>query len=200
MIFEKFVYEKLGYRQITDYLNNLGYKTKRGNKWENRMIKYMLQNPTYCGYTRWCPERHDTHHYNFEKSIIVKSDFVPIISEELFKLAQERIKEIKLLYRPRAKSTAKKHWLNNLIKCSECGKTLTRSSDKYFQCNGYSKGMCSTSQLIKIEVLEKVVIEQFKTIFNKKLDIQISNDTTERGLEIKELKKQLEKTMKKKKE
>ncbi|MBO5004207.1 MAG: recombinase family protein, partial [Clostridia bacterium] len=55
VIFEKFTSKELNILQITKYINNLGYKTHRGNSFENRTIEYILTNPVYIGYSRWTP-------------------------------------------------------------------------------------------------------------------------------------------------
>lgn len=193
MIFHKFLYENMGYREIATYLNDLGIKTNRGNKWENRIVKYLLQNPVYCGYTRWSNFKQYAFNYNNDKSIIVKSDFEPIIDEDTFNKAQEKLKIKEKIHRKYAKNTQKKHWLSNLIKCSNCGKTLTRSRGDYFQCCGYSKGTCNTSQSIKIVILEEVVLNHLKEIYTEKLDINYSNDVETNNNELQLLKKQLEK-------
>jgi DNA invertase Pin-like site-specific DNA recombinase/ABC-type phosphate transport system auxiliary subunit len=193
LIYEKFVNENLGYRQLAMYLNNLGYKTRYGNDWELRMIKYMLRNPAYCGYTRWCPIRHDTHHYMFDKSIIVKSNFEPIISEELYNQAQEKIEQVENIHRKYAKNTVKKHWLSNLVECAYCGKKLTRSAGNYFQCSGYNKGLCKHSQSISISVLENKVLEQLKYIFEDKIEIFVAKDDKNNNDELSILERQLDK-------
>lgn len=47
----------VGMRTIAIRLNDNGYRTRRGNRFENRTIKYILQNPVYIGKIRWTPTK-----------------------------------------------------------------------------------------------------------------------------------------------
>jgi DNA invertase Pin-like site-specific DNA recombinase len=196
MVFEKFVFDNFGYQKLAKLLNDLNIKTIRGNKWELRMVKYMLKNPIYCGYTRWCPIRHDTHHYMFDKSIIVKSNFDPIISKELYDKAKDKINHIESISRKYAKLKDNKIWINNLIYCEHCGKALTQITKGIFQCCGYNKGICTHSQYVKTSVLEEVILTQLKLIFDKKLEVMYINTEKENN-EFSILKTQLDKTLEK---
>ena len=53
IIFEKYVYEGMGFFDLARYLNSLGFKTSHGKAFERRSIEYIIQNPSYCGMVRW---------------------------------------------------------------------------------------------------------------------------------------------------
>lgn len=52
-IFDKYDNECKGYKAITNQINKLGYKTKRGNPFSVGSIKDILTNPTYIGKIRY---------------------------------------------------------------------------------------------------------------------------------------------------
>lgn len=175
LIFDKFLHENASFLSIAKYINSLGYKTHRGNLFENRTIEYILNNPVYCGKVRWTPTGKIKRDYNNEESIIEKSSHLPIISEEDFEKVKEKLlkrKEINRRYYKGA-NAANLHWLNGLVRCKECGKTLVRNQKNYYQCNGYVKGQCTTSQMIKISAIEEAILEQLKKDFNSKLELNV---------------------------
>ena len=53
-IFSDFLDGK-GIRTIALDLNAMGFRTKRGNKFDNRNIEYIITNPVYIGKMRYCP-------------------------------------------------------------------------------------------------------------------------------------------------
>lgn len=106
----------------------MGYKNKKGNNFEARTIRYILENPFYTGKVRWNRQHHEDHTIKDPSEwIISKGKHEPIVSEELFDLVQTRIKIYTLPYQPRGK-VAEKHWLSGMVKCSCCGSTLGLSS------------------------------------------------------------------------
>lgn len=169
-IFQKYVVEGLTLFQIARYLNALGFKTKQGKNFERRSVEYIIQNPIYKGYIRWNRVNNATKEIKDESEWITeKGQHEPIISEELFDQAQ---KKFLTDYTPsKARPvTEYKHWLSGLIKCSNCGRSMTASKVKqsrfmHFTCNGYTKGKCpvcnsvSENQLIPaiLGVLQKVI-------------------------------------------
>ena len=174
LIFEKFANQEMGMLQIARYLNDLGVKTHRGCKFENRTVDYILNNPTYISILRWNPKGKYTRKFHHEDIILAKSKHESIISQELWDKAQELLKMRKELYRKRQHKSVKiRHWSQGLVKCGDCGRSLCISTINYYQCNGYSKGTCKRSHSIKIEKLEKAVCEQLREIFQNKIEINI---------------------------
>lgn len=102
-----FVNQGYGLMSIAYRLNQQGVKTRRGSTWENRSIKYIIQNPVYIGKIRWNYATHNgkpgTVSINDEADwIIVDGTHEPIIDDETFKKAQEKIAQFKS--RPRGVS------------------------------------------------------------------------------------------------
>ncbi len=168
MIFNKYVHEGITMFQITTQLNTLGIKTKQGNLFQRRTIEYILQNPMYIGYIRWNRQHNSSHTIKSEDDwILVRGTHEPIISEEDFNKAQERIKQEHRTLKSRP-VTEYRHWLSGLVKCAYCGKSLVASNARnpaiyYFQCSNYSKGKC-VSNLISSRKLVPEIIKAFQKI------------------------------------
>lgn len=155
---------------IARELNHLGIKTLRGNAWENRTVKYILQNPVYKGYIRWNPEgKNDLreHKYLSCNFIVKKGCHKPIVTEELWQAVND-----KLLASHRTTNRKPQelhaHWLSGMLQCSCCGGLLASSGAKLsaFQCMNYSKGKCSISHYITYRRASDGVCDAFREFIN----------------------------------
>lgn len=188
----------IGFFAIAQKLNSLGITTKRGNKMENRTVKYILQNPIYKGYVRWNPDGHhdlrENKHLDSDEIIIVKGEHNPIIDEKTWDTVNTMIKSS---YRPKHSKPAEllSHWLNGVLVCSDCGSILAAGGGAKggFQCNGYSHGRCAVSHYIVYPKAEKAVINAIQELtVSKNFDYEII--TTENKLnELELLKESLKK-------
>lgn len=167
-IFEDFL-NGCGTREIAQKLNALDIRTSHGGLWENRTVEYILRNPVYIGKIRWNPAGRTRRNYDLSTIMIIDGHHEPIIDEVAFNTAQERIDEIKALY---GKSTAKQNhptepfMLYGLVKCSNCGSTLTRSAGKSVQCYKYAHGKCNVSHYISMGKLNGLVLDVLEQTFN----------------------------------
>lgn len=159
-IFDSFISGK-GLFPIAKELNAMGIKTRRGNAFENRTVEYILRNPVYIGKLRWNPAGRTRRDF-FNKNIIVATgDHTPIITQEQWDAAQQRLDEVKEKWGYKARPTSElKHWLSGLVRCSSCGATLVFSLPHYYKCNNYAKGRCKSSQHIKVDLLAEALIER----------------------------------------
>lgn len=173
-IFHKYVNESMGFFDIARYLNSLGYKTSHNKPFERRSIEYIIQNPVYCGMIRWNRTHNATNEIKDRSEwIVIAGGHEPIISKELYEKAQELFKNT---YKPKGvrPSSTYKHWLSGLIKCPDCGRTLTASTLRrkngepysYFSCYGYSKGKCQKPNGVSSLVLEKEVLRSFEEVLD----------------------------------
>lgn len=166
MIFHKFYYEHMGFSPIAAWLNKMGVKSHRGGVWENRTVKYVLQNPAYKGYVRWNVGKDNLRKGASVSSpdmICVKGDHTAIIDADFFDQVQE---EIARRYRlPKSRPAASYgHWLGNLLKCSCCGSSLTfQRANNGFQCISYGKGKCPESHFVRANLIEQAIIETLET-------------------------------------
>ena len=94
---------------------------------------------------------------------MASSSHEPIISDDDFAAAQKRLDEIKAVWGYKARPTYElKDWLSGLVRCSECGATLTFTKPHYFKCNNYVRGRCKSSQHINVDLLHEAVLDRLK--------------------------------------
>lgn len=176
IIFEKYVYEGMGFFDLARYLNSLGFKTSHGKAFERRSIEYIIQNPSYCGMVRWNRTENATNRIKDKEEWIISDGMQPaIISKDLFDAAQKRLVAT---YHPKGKrpSSTYKHWLSGLLKCPDCGRTMTACTMRrangekysYFTCYGYTKGKCLKPNGISSLTLEKEVLDSIKEVLDTK--------------------------------
>lgn len=143
--------------QIARKLNEQGYRTKHGNLWDARGVRYVLENPFYAGISRWNYTDRGRQLKPADEVIYTKGNWEPLWD----KATLEEIKKHLTMNMRKAKSrdvSTAKHWLSGLLICSSCGGTLAYSGTKNsrgFQCWKYTKGFCNESHYIGIRPIEK---------------------------------------------
>lgn len=165
-LFEKYTYEHMTTTDITRWLNDSGYRTQRGNLFDSRGVRYMLQNPFYTGLLRWNYSERGRTIKDQSEWIITEGRHTPIIDRDLWEKSQEELRKRIRPYRQRSVSTCR-HWLSGIIHCSSCGRSLGYNSAKGamtnsamgFQCWGYSKGLCRDSHGLSEKKAVKYVID-----------------------------------------
>lgn len=158
-IFEDFTNGK-PYLRISKELNAMGLKTHRGNPFENRTIEYILRNPVYAGYIRWNPTERTRRNYNHPDIMVNKGQHIPIVTEEEFIMAQNRVKEIKSMHPTHSRTKSNpSHWLVGLVKCPYCGNSYCNANG-YMVCGGIVRGSCLSERVsVKTEILAEMVID-----------------------------------------
>ena len=153
-VFDQYVNHYKDLTAIARALNERHVLTKRGNSFEKRNISYVLKNRFYIGKVIWNDIERDGVHETF-------------ISDDVFQAANDRLNAEFRPIRRRNVSTCK-HWLSGLLKCSECGSTLSfnGSRDKFFQCWKYAKGFHKGSSSISQKKIEDAVVEYFEKLLN----------------------------------
>ena len=176
-VFEQFV-SGLGANTIARELNAMGIKTRRGNQIDNRWVTYVVSNPAYIGKIRWSTDgkaNYSRTAYKGDNVLLVDGKHEPIIDTAVWDQAQERLSR-RATDRYKRKGTIP-YMLRGLIRCSNCGATLTMSADKkYLQCNRYSRGQCAVSHHIPIQraneevisILEKCITDKSFRVAHRK--------------------------------
>lgn len=141
--------------QIVRELNAMGVKSKRNKEFTPRGVTYILTNPVYIGKLQYSINKND-------KNGIVEGEHLPIISDETFQAVQERLKAEIKLYPEGYKRTKTEYYFKGLIRCSNCGATLTRGAVGYLQCCKYARAQCNVSHSIKIDYLKDIVVTTLK--------------------------------------
>lgn len=189
--------------QIARKLNEQGYRTKHGNLWDARGVRYVLENPFYAGISRWNYTDRGRQLKPADEVIYTKGNWEPLWD----KATLEEIKKHLAMNMRKAKSrdvSTAKHWLSGLLICSSCGGTLAYSGTKNsrgFQCWKYTKGFCNESHYIGIHPIEKMVIEYLESVLHSPAIIYtvISSASAEADSKLADLEKQLQKVENKEK-
>lgn len=199
-IFNSYVYGGKSFYRIAEDLNNKNILSLYGNPFTSRAIKYIIDNPIYCGLVMWgVPEgmRAKRNKIESEGVIVRQGSHEKIIELDLYYLAQARLKrEYKYKALP---PESQIHWLSSMLKCSSCGRTLVSSGGKVpgFQCSGYKKRQCKVSHYTRASIIENTVICSLLSAISDP-DLQYSNFLIEdKSSEIKALKESLTKCTKK---
>lgn len=153
-------YEGQDITAIVRACNARGYRTRRGNLFDNRAVKIVLTNSFYIGLVKW-------------KDIIFQGSHECRESvTSIFAANQERLQRE---FRPigRHETSACAHWLSGLLKCSVCGSSLGFNRSKnpkrrpdFFQCWKYAKGIHPDSCSISRRKAEAAVLQSLKMIID----------------------------------
>lgn len=137
-MFRLFVEEKLNITAIAIKFQAENMPNRSGTPWSASMIRNYLNNATYAGYLTYNKRKmvKSLTNGNFTFSKPINKDYLiqkglhpPIIDEETFNKAQERLKRNSVRYLP--KEVTLKNPLSGVIFCGNCGKALTRRLNKY---------------------------------------------------------------------
>lgn len=167
-IFEQFVSGR-SKRSIVSELRDAGVTFKSDGPPDPYGVSYILRNPAYIGKTRWSAQQHGKYRSsdyiaNMDDTAIADGKHDPIISRELWDAAQARLKErcTEIKYERKGSLV---FMLKGLIRCSDCGATLTyRKEKKALQCYRYSRGQCHVSHYIPVREANTAVISYLESI------------------------------------
>lgn len=144
--------EGYGFTKIANMLAHEGVKTKRGGTWANNTVRKMMSNEAYIGtlvqglsktIDVTMNEREKVDRENWYRH---PNNHIPIISEDIFykvqDLIQERSTKAKSSYldvnKPRQNTRQSNASLySNLLKCGECGSTVSVKRKKKFNYEPY---------------------------------------------------------------
>lgn len=165
MIFEDFV-SGISIRKIALKLNNMGIRSAKGNQFENRTVEYILCNPVYIGKLRRNPNGHDKadRFHISPDTVIIDSKHEPIISNELFQTANDKLTELRKQYVRNARQSNADFMLRGIVRCSSCGATLVQAvKGKSLQCHKYAKGQCKISHSVTISKINEAVLDKLQS-------------------------------------
>lgn len=180
---------------IARELNDNGYRTRRGNRFENRTIKYILRNPVYIGKLRWTPTGKANHRFDNPDTLIINGNHEPIVKEDIWNKVQEKLKSTQKYMREKSAKTP--FMLQGLVRCSACGATLCQAAKHTsLQCYAYSHGTCKKSHSISIKKIDQMVIESLENIINDD-SIKIAIECKKKGEPTENIISRIEKEKKK---
>lgn len=186
IMFEKII-QGWSYRELAEYLNLLGYRTKIGNKFSATSSFYdILTNPKYMGvytYNRSVSKpkqigmkRSHRKNKNEEEIIRIPNGVPAIVDKETFELVQKLLKQRR---RSKGQHKAKEvYLLTGLVECAECGSAYHGSSriggrnkSKYvsYRCSKRKKleNPCKCKEINKTLLDEFVVNQLYTTLLNQ---------------------------------
>lgn len=198
MIFNDFT-NGMGARQIAMKLNDMGVRSKHGNKFENRTIEYILSNPVYIGKLRRNingVDKSDRYHTG-KDVVMVDGKHTPIIDNQTFDNARQMLLDIKKRHPLNSRTTYTDFMLRGLVRCSNCDATLTQAvRGKSLQCHKYAKGQCNKSHSISLNKINEAVLRKLQMDMNSgELDITLkdTNDDSAKNVSEMLLKKEYKK-------
>ncbi len=154
---------------LANELNELGYRSKRGNLFQARNMRYILENPFYAGMVRWNYfDKENNKAKDESEVIVVKGQHEPIITLEEYEQAKALMAKTKLTYKRKPAGTYK-HWLSGICKCYKCGGTLSygqSGNSKYMRCSNYNHNKCDNSRTVNLAMLEDHVIQSLKQVID----------------------------------
>ncbi len=144
------------FKKVMEFVRQKGIKHPKKNKPLSEHGAYcILRHPVYIGKITWRGKLYPAVHE-------------PIISEELFYEVQGLTKE-----RPKKKALHKNYYLSRLIKCGECGSSMTNTFTNkqkrryyYYKCAKVvkeGKAACSLKE-VNAEKLEEFIVENLDRI------------------------------------
>lgn len=153
-----------GITTITRELSAAGVRTRRGSLPSNRWIRYMLRNPVYIGKFRWSRDGKIDYVHGGEvdndSAVLIDGGFEPIIETATFEAVQKKL-ERRASSLPYTRHDQEVDWmLKGLVRCSNCGSTLTYAalSCPSMQCYKYAHGSCTVSHSLSIRKANRLVI------------------------------------------
>lgn len=188
-IFESYVYKGIGTTKIAWNLNDRGIRTKRTkSKWVQTSIVRMLKNPIYTG--RVTNKKSEVTDFITgtrkelpeEEWIVVERPEMRIISDELFKRAQELLEQRSNEFKLNNKREKTEYVFSTLIYCKHCGYSFRRIKRKYtadgpeyirWVCSGRnSMGVnhCPNTTVIDEEELLNAIKIYLQSIIKNKKD------------------------------
>ena len=194
IIFDMYV-NGYSYRNIIDKLNDLGYKTKRGNKFGKNSLHGILSNEKYTGVyvfnktqRKGINGKRNGHKQKSEDEIIkVEGGMPQIIGKDIFIQAQEMMQKRKKA--PGSHKAITLYLLTGIIKCGECGHAMqgNKRKDKYgndyisYRCGCRKQKRDCKNKEIKREYLEEFVLTELEEhVLNDNAIPALSKELNER--------------------
>ncbi len=153
-------------QSLVHWLNELGVRTRFGNRFERRNVEYILRNPVYTGKVRWTPTGKVRRAAPSPDTIVTDAAHEPLITSQTFNAVQAKLEQQRHAFGRYHREDGRPFTLKGLVKCSCCGSTLVPSlAGKSLQCHSYAKGKCPQSHSITIASITPSVIDQIAADF-----------------------------------
>jgi len=167
MIFGQYAYESANLRQLAQRLNEWGLRTKAGNMFDARGVKYILYNPTYAGKMRWTPTGSVVNKHDFDNpdTLVLDAPHEAIVEPAVWQDANALLRARRHKKAPPIDNAAAitTHWLRGILRCAACGAVLSfgrgqNGRQGAYRCSRYLRGSCKESQRITAADAETLVL------------------------------------------
>ncbi|MBO8140227.1 MAG: recombinase family protein [Thermosipho sp. (in: Bacteria)] len=154
--------EGFSFKKIANYLNNKGYKTKKGGHFKASSIAEILRNKKYGGIYVYNQSKHGTRIRHPHDEIIEIEGLIPaIVSKELFELVRQKLNK-------NSRTLTKKHnyLLLDIIYCGDCGSRMTGSGGKKpkYVCQNWKNNKKGRYVGVGKQKVEQFVISYLKNV------------------------------------
>ena len=179
LIYELYASGK-GYKAIVNYINQRGYKTKRGNAFSVAQLRPILTNPVYIGKVRFNVRRdwNEKRRHNINPN--------PIIADGIHEaiISEKQWEHVQFLISQKSGKPSRiydgEYPLTGILRCPECGAgmAISRVCRKradgskyhltYYACGQWkNKGsaVCH-SNMVRVEKINSIVFQRIEEILN----------------------------------
>ena len=181
LIFEKYL-EGWGYKKLLDYLNNMGYRSKRGRCFGKNSLSSILTNEKYVGRYVFNKRKEKTIDGKRNPTLKPKDEWIviegglpAIIDESTFEAVQAKLSRNK---RKAGSFKAKETYLlSGLIFCGECGEAMhgnrhldgrKKSNYSSYRCHGRENKRGCKNREIRRDYIDNFVLDElYKRLFSK---------------------------------
>lgn len=183
LIYDMYLNDGIGYNEIANRINDLGYRSKKNTLFIGKVVNDILHNPIYIGKIKY-QHRREVKVYEDGKLIkkrirnddceLIDGKHPAIISVEQFQAVKERKgKNVRLSPRKELSNI-----YSGILKCGKCGYSIGKKTDyksskrnRYFcrnikKCNNISE---------EVEIVDKAIIEAFKRSLDD-FEIKVNDD------------------------
>ena len=178
-IFELYVDKENGINTVIRYLNDHGYKNRKGKPFVRDIVVSILSNPFYCG-DMYYNRRSNNKNAKPKEVIHAKGSHEPIISGELYGRVREKLDD-KSKAVERVQDPERISILSGLVKCPVCGSGMvaiySRKKSRYtgeydkginaYMCPNHRKSRgrtCEYNKQLNQNLIDAAVYEYIKRV------------------------------------
>jgi len=180
-----------GYKAIVNYINQMGYRTKKGNAFSVAQLKTILTNPVYIGKVRFNVRRD----WNEKRRHNINPE--PIIADGIHEaiITEEQWNQVQFLIHQKSGKPSRiydgEYPLTGILRCPECGagmvisRVVSKRADggknvlTYYACGQWKNKGSSVchSNMIRVEKANDFVCRRIEEVVN---DEKILNEIMSR--------------------
>ncbi|MDR2175159.1 MAG: recombinase family protein [Synergistaceae bacterium] len=179
-IFSKYA-EGVGYNQILEYLNGMGYRSKRGQPFGKNSLNSILKNEKYVGkfifnkkLEKDVSGKRNPMVKPEEEWIVVPGGLPAIVDEDIFDKVQAKMAQNK---KNSGMFKAKEiYLLSGLVECGECGSSMygntrmcgrNKSNYSSYRCSGRANHRGCTNKEVRRDYIDNYVLDElYRRLFS----------------------------------